>query len=79
MRLVIRRFALPMMCSALSVLLGGCSTLQPPKPWERGLLAKPSMRLDGDALQQRFDQHIYMSKENASGGTGVGGGGCGCN
>jgi len=69
-------------CAAGLVLIAtltGCGQLQPPQPWERGLLAKPDMRLDGDPLQQRFDQHIYMSKENASGGSGVGGGGCGCN
>jgi hypothetical protein len=66
------------------VLAGGLAAcgqfqLHAPQPWERGLLAKPEMRLDGDPLQQRFDQHIYTSKENASGGSGVGGGGCGCN
>jgi hypothetical protein len=37
------------------------------------------MSMGGDTLSQRFDQHIYSSKENASGGYGVGGGGCGCN
>jgi hypothetical protein len=63
----------------LIAVLSGCAQLQAPQPWERGLLAKPDMRLDGDPLRQRFDQHIYMSKENASGGSGVGGGGCGCN
>ncbi|HSW04330.1 DUF4266 domain-containing protein [Aquabacterium sp.] len=65
--------------AALCVAVSACGTLQPPQAWQRGLLAKPEMRLDGDPLQQRFDQHIQMSKENASGGTGVGGGGCGCN
>jgi len=53
--------------------------VQPPAAWERGLLAKPEMRIEGDPLQERFDQHIHMSKENASGGSGIGGGGCGCN
>lgn len=60
-------------------LLGGCARFQPPQPWERGLLAKPEMSLRADPLQQRFDQHIHTSKENASGGNGIGGGGCGCN
>ncbi|MEP7084117.1 MAG: DUF4266 domain-containing protein, partial [Betaproteobacteria bacterium] len=32
-----------------------------------------------DPLDDRFSQHIYTSKENASGGYGAGGGGCGCN
>ncbi len=58
----------------------GCSSIiKPPQPWEKGLLAKPEMVMGGDALDQRFTQHIYGSKESASGGYGVGGGGCGCN
>jgi hypothetical protein len=59
--------------------LAGCSVFSPPQPWEKGNLAKPEMSMGGDALEERFLQHIYFSKENASGGYGVGGGGCGCN
>lgn len=58
--------------------LCGCA-IAPPEPWEKGLLAKPEMTMSADPLDQRFVQHIYSSKENASGGYGVGGGGCGCN
>jgi hypothetical protein len=58
--------------------LGGCA-IQPPQAWEKGHLAKPAMTMGADPLDQRFVQHIYSSKENASGGYGVGGGGCGCN
>lgn len=58
--------------------LAGCA-ITPPQPWEKGLLAKPEMTMSADPLDQRFVQHIYSSKENASGGYGVGGGGCGCN
>jgi hypothetical protein len=57
----------------------GCATMEPPKPWERGDLAKPAMQIDPDKLQTKIDQHIYTSKEAATGGYGVGGGGCGCN
>jgi hypothetical protein len=53
--------------------------MSPPQPWEKGNLARPEMTMGGDALDQRFVQHIYGSKEAASGGYGVGGGGCGCN
>lgn len=56
----------------------GCA-MQPPQPWEKGALARPEMTMGGDVLGDRFAQHIYTSKENASGGNGVGGGGCGCN
>ena len=57
----------------------GCATIDPPKPWERGDLAKASMQIDPDKLETKIQQHIYTSKEAATGGYGVGGGGCGCN
>jgi hypothetical protein len=65
--------------AALAGLLAGCADLGRVEAWEKGQLAKPAMSLDGDPLDQRFTQHIYSSRENASGGYGVGGGGCGCN
>ena len=58
--------------------LTGCA-LQPVQAWEKGALAKPAMKMQGDGLEQRFNQHIYASRENASSAGGVGGGGCGCN
>lgn len=62
---------------ALVVAAGaGCSTVQ---PWQKGALAKTDMGFDPDPLEARFAQHTYFSKESASGGYGVGGGGCGCN
>lgn len=59
--------------------LNGCSSLSElgAKPWERGILAKPEMQ--GDAMDQAFDDHIYFSKEASSGGAGFAAGGCGCN
>ncbi|WP_082616138.1 DUF4266 domain-containing protein [Massilia sp. Root418] len=57
----------------------GCSAIKPVQPWEKGALAKPEMLIEGDPLEARFNEHIYTSKEGASGGSGVGGGGCGCN
>lgn len=56
----------------------GCS-LNPVQPWEKGILSKPEMTFDGDHLESKYNEHIYFSKEGASGGSGVGGGGCGCN
>ncbi|MEO8187752.1 MAG: DUF4266 domain-containing protein [Burkholderiaceae bacterium] len=61
---------------AASIVLMGCETVQ---PWQKGNLAKPDMAFDSDPLQTRFEEHTYFSKEGASGGTSVGGGGCGCN
>ena len=54
----------------------GCSHV---KPWQRGTLADPIMRADRDPLGNMLDEHIYFSREAATGGRGVGGGGCGCN
>lgn len=74
-------FRTPLRLAAASLAvaaLAGCA-LQPPQPWERRALARPEMTLAGDRLADGFDQHVYTSKENASGGYGVGGGGCGCN
>ncbi len=65
--------------TALAAPLCACSNLRPVQPWEKGILAKPAMTFEGDALEQRFAEHIYSSKEAAAGGSGVGGGGCGCN
>lgn len=56
--------------------LAACSSVQ---PWEKGVLAKPEMGFEGDRLEALFIEHLYASKEAASGGSGVGGGGCGCN
>jgi hypothetical protein len=49
------------------------------RPWQRGTLADPIMRADRDPLGTGESEHVYFSREDASGGRGVGGGGCGCN
>lgn len=63
-----------MICCLLS--LNACTTVQ---PWEKDLLAKPSMSLVPSEVDNALDEHIYFSKEASLGGQGVGGGGCGCN
>jgi hypothetical protein len=50
----------------------------PVKPWERGYLAQPIMNAPLD-LHHDLLQHTFLSKEAASGGSGVAAGGCGCN
>lgn len=65
---------------AVALLLAGSAcSLQPPKPWQKGALARPEMSLSADVLEVKLNEHTYASKEAASGGFGVGGGGCGCN
>lgn len=72
------RSSLPAML-AIVALMSGCSTIAPVNPWEKGNLAKPGMTFGDNPLETRFAEHVYSSKENSSGGSGVGGGGCGCN
>jgi hypothetical protein len=66
-------------CALLGAALCGCAGWGHVEAWEKGNLARPDMRFDSDALDARFTQHVYTSKEAASGGGSVGGGGCGCN
>jgi hypothetical protein len=68
--------------AALAVGLGmwgmtsGCATV---KPWDRDLLARREMQFVACPMLSGIDQHVYFSKEASTGGTGVAGGGCGCN
>lgn len=75
-------------CGVLTLAVGmlsACSSLPTSmqslgvQPWERDILARPNMQLDAAPLDSAYDEHIYFSKEAASGGRGFGGGGCGCN
>ena len=65
--------------AAITLTSAGCALVQPVQPWEKGVLAKPEMGFENDRLDANFAEHTYASKEAASGGSGVGGGGCGCN
>jgi len=62
--------------AVVAAVLSGCTTVQ---PWERAALADYKMRPDRDALTTVMTEHIYFSREAATGGRGVGGSGCGCN
>jgi hypothetical protein len=61
--------------------LGGCANprLVRVHPWERATLTDYTMRPERDPLATAMGEHIYFSRESASGGRGVGGSGCGCN
>ena len=59
-----------------SLLCPGCAHV---KPWDRGTLADPIMRSDRDPIGDAQAEHVFFSREEASGGRSVGGGGCGCN
>ena len=65
-----------LLASALLIAVCGCANV---KPWQRETLADYTMRADRDPLGTAQAEHIWFSREEASGGRGVGGGGCGCN
>jgi len=71
-----RSLTLLSLCLSLFV---GCS-FKSVKPWQKESLAKPIMQFGGiHEAVSKYEGHVYYSKEAARGGSGVGGGGCGCN
>jgi hypothetical protein len=74
----------PLLFAALGLALAlasGCATASAVRvrPWERATLADDTMNPDRDPLGGALNEHVYFSREAASGGRGVGGSGCGCN
>jgi len=63
--------------AATSLLSTGCS-IQEVKPWQRGTLAQPEMAWEPDPMMSSYRRHVAVSKEAATGGPTIGGGGCGC-
>lgn len=78
-----RRPTLPLLLIVASglVLFAGCANPQLARvhPWEKAAFADYAMRPDRDPLATAMSEHIFTSREAASGGRGVGGSGCGCN
>jgi hypothetical protein len=65
---------------AAACMLGACAMPEPwVKPYERERLASPVMRPQRDGLSAKHLEHVHDVREGARGGTGVQGGGCGCN
>jgi hypothetical protein len=65
---------------AAAIVLGGCALPEPwVKPYERERLADPLMKVQRDALSSKHLEHVREVREGSRGGTGVQGGGCGCN
>ena len=54
----------------------GCVAVQ---PWERGKLSSAVMNPNPDLLELKTDGHVHEYREGSIGGSGVSGGGCGCN
>lgn len=63
-----------------TALFSGCATTTARvQPWERATLTDYTMRPDRDPLALALAEHVYFSRESATGGRGVGCSGCGCN
>ncbi len=87
------RFIKPVLIAVCLIGMTGCSTkgqtlsmaetkpwhLTKVKAWERGTLSRDDMQLVTDDMDLSIDDHIYFSKEASTGGSGIQGGGCGCN
>lgn len=56
-------------------LVSGCSHVS---LTQRGTLATDEMQWESDPSSAALAEHAYTSKEAASGGRAIGGGGCGC-
>ncbi len=67
--------------AAAALAAGGCANqaLVRVHPWERATLADYTMNPARDPLASAQLEHVYFSREAASGGRAVGGSGCGCN
>jgi Domain of unknown function (DUF4266) len=68
------RLLLPMFLLLASTV--GCATVAPE---HRAVLADPTMQFDIDAKHEAGMRHAIDNREGSMGGSGVQGGGCGCN
>ena len=75
------RTSIVLAMTVATALFSGCANtnMVRVKPWERATLAGYTMRADRDPLYTAMSEHIFFSRETATGGRGVGGSGCGCN
>ena len=69
-----------LLLAAAALLLAGCSSIEPwVKPYEREHLADPIMSFAPNPVSSSYRDHVFESREGATGATGSVGGGCGCN
>jgi len=59
--------------------LAGTASCVTVRPQQRAVLADPVMQFDGESKAEALRVHAIENREGAFGGTGVAGGGCGCN
>lgn len=75
------RLSLLVLAAVVTAFSTGCTStsLVRVKPWERAALADYTMNPGRDPLATAMTEHVFFSRETATGGRGVGGSGCGCN
>ncbi len=66
------------MLTGFLLVSSGCTVVEV-KPWQRHILAKPVMAGNPDSTLAGMRDHVFFSKEGATGTASAGGGGCGCN
>jgi hypothetical protein len=76
MKTSVKRLLSVLLCLGTVLVASGCTHVN---PWERGHLADRTMSADREPLETAMAEHMWFSREAATGGRGVGGGGCGCN
>lgn len=72
---VTRRLIVLSFLGLVALLLGACTSVQ---PWEKDVLAQPRMQFRGELPSRHFLNHTMITVEEAEGGDGTAGGGCGC-
>ncbi|MEO8875611.1 MAG: DUF4266 domain-containing protein [Polyangiaceae bacterium] len=63
----------------LALIAIGSSACVMVRPQERSVLADPTMQFEGDPQAAGPINHAIENREGSYGGSGVSGGGCGCN
>lgn len=63
----------------LAVFAIACTSCVTVRPQERAVLADPTMQFEGDPQASAPVNHAIENREGSYGGSGVSGGGCGCN
>jgi hypothetical protein len=61
-----------------TLLFGGVGCVEV-MAYERGRLTEPCMLPSPNPMSAAFTEHVYEYREGSAGGTGIVGGGCGCN
>ena len=78
-RFVRTSLLLPVLLASACSTVSDITAIEEVNPWDRDILARSNMQLVSDPMQSAVDDHIYFSREASTGGSGVQGGGCGCN